>query len=503
MAETNHFLIESLGDLFRKVQSQKIFPDSKYFVDSTPRVETEVILADYEKSSTEPDFDLNLFLTTHFIFPAELSSDYLSAKKPILQHLEELWTVLKRTPSVHGGTLIPLPHPYIVPGGRFREVFYWDSYFTLLGLQVSRQVELIQSMVDNFAYLLDELGFIPNGNRSYFLGRSQPPFFVLMVELLAEEKGEQILLHYLPQLEKEYAFWMDGADQLTMRNNCHRRVLRLDDGAILNRYWDDKDYARPEAYFEDSSVASRSGREPEIVQRHLRAACESGWDFSSRWLKDPTKMETIEAADIIPVDLNCLLLHLEEVLLKIYTIRKEDKKIKDFQSATNKRHSAIQKYFWNEEKGFYFDYHFKNKEQNSHFTLAAVFPLYFRVATSEQAKKISDMLDEKFLVEGGLITTLVKSGQQWDAPNGWAPLQWVAYKGFQEYGFLELAAKLRERWTKNCERVYTETGKMMEKYNVMDTNIKAGGGNYPNQDGFGWTNGVYLRMKMEEGKLTS
>jgi len=273
------YLVESLGELFTKVQSQKIFPDSKYFVDATPRLETDALLLEYEKSSREPDFDLNLFLTTNFTFPPPPSSDYLSAQKPIIQHLEELWTVLKRTPQVHGGTLIPLPYPYIVPGGRFREVFYWDSYFTLLGLQVSGQVDLIQSMVDNFAYLIDQLGFIPNGNRSYFLGRSQPPFFVLMVELLAEIKGEEVLTTYLPQLEKEYAFWMDGADNLTIRKNSHRRVVRLDDGAILNRYWDDKDYARPEAFFEDSNVAKRSGKSLEIVQRHLRSACESGWDF--------------------------------------------------------------------------------------------------------------------------------------------------------------------------------------------------------------------------------
>ncbi len=492
------FLIESLGELFTKVQSQKIFPDSKYFVDATPRLETDALLIEYEKSCRAPDFDLNLFLTTHFTFPPELSSDYLSAQKPIIQHLEELWTVLKRTPQVHGGTLIPLPHPYIVPGGRFREVFYWDSYFTLLGLQVSGQNELIQSMVDNFAYLIDELGFIPNGNRSYFIGRSQPPFFVLMVELLAEVKGEQILSTYLPQLEKEYAFWMDGADKLTMRNNRHRRVLRLGDGAVLNRYWDDKDYARPEAFFEDSNIAKRSDRPLEIVQRHLRSACESGWDFSSRWLRDPMKMETIEAADIIPVDLNCLLLHLEETLLKIYTSRKDVQKVKQFQVATNKRHSAIQQYFWNEAKGFYFDYHFVDKKQTDRFTLAAVFPLFLRVSTPGQAKKVADILEKDFLAEGGLVTTLTRSGQQWDAPNGWAPLHWMAYKGLLEYRFKELASKVRERWIQTCNRVYAETGKMMEKYNVLDTSIKAGGGNYPNQDGFGWTNGVYLRMARDE-----
>src|SRR4030081_1780830 len=149
MSSDELFFIESLGDLFLSVQSQKIFPDSKFFVDCIPRSEPANILLEYEKIKNQPDFDLKLFVATHFIFPAELSSGYLSANKPLLQHLQDLWMVLKRTPSIHGGTLISLPFPYIVPGGRFREVFYWDSYFTMLGLQVSRETELIKSMIAN------------------------------------------------------------------------------------------------------------------------------------------------------------------------------------------------------------------------------------------------------------------------------------------------------------------------------------------------------------------
>ena len=268
--------------------------------------------------------------------------------------------------------------------------------------------------------------------------------------------------------------------------------------AVLNRYWDDKDYTRPEAFFEDSNVAKSSGRPLVEVQRHLRAACESGWDFSSRWLRDGKTMETIEAAHIIPVDLNCLLLHLEETLLKIYTLKQDDPAmIQTFQAAVQKRHTAIQKYCWNEAKGFYFDYHFKDKQQTDKYSLAAAYPLFFWIASPQQAQSVARVLEQKFLFDGGLVTTLVTTGQQWDAPNGWAPLQWMAYKGLLENGFTELAARVRERWLKNCEKVYDDTGKMMEKYNVVDMHIKAGGGKYPNQDGFGWTNGVYLRMRQD------
>src|ERR1700704_3481131 len=159
MVSTEFFFVESLGDLYKTVQGQKFFPDPKYFVDCTPRGEPGAILAEYEKLKDQPGFDLNLFMPGHFIYPPEYSSNYLSSSKPILQHIEELWTVLKRTPSSHGGTLIQLPFPYIVPGGRFREIFYWDSYFTMLGLQVSKHTDLIQSMVENFAHLIDLVGY--------------------------------------------------------------------------------------------------------------------------------------------------------------------------------------------------------------------------------------------------------------------------------------------------------------------------------------------------------
>lgn len=495
MAE-EFFFVESLNGLYEAVQSQKIFPDPKYFVDCTPRTDAATIVSEYEKLQHEPGFDLNLFVNTHFILPPEVHTGYLSANKPLLQHIEELWTVLKRTPVelTHCGTLIPLPHPYIVPGGRFREIFYWDSYFTMLGLEVAGHIDLIENMIDNFAYLASRVGHIPNGNRTYFLSRSQPPFFSLMVELLADKKGPDILLRFLPALETEYAYWMDGSSLLNLSQTCYRHVVLMPDGSILNRYWDDKSTVRPEAWYEETKLANRSGRPVHQVYRHLRAACESGWDYCSRWLADGQTWETIETTHIVPVDLNCLLLHLEEVLLKIYTMRNDGEKMMAMQSATQKRFSAIQQYCWNESFGFYFDYHHILQRQTGKYSLAAIYPLFFKVASPEQAQAIANIIEEKFLCEGGLVTTLVNTSQQWDSPNGWAPLQWMAYKGLQQYGFVELAAKVKDRWLKTCEKVYADTGKMMEKYNVLDVQAKAGGGKYPNQDGFGWTNAVYLAL---------
>lgn len=132
-----------------------------------------------------------------------------------------------------------------------------------------------------------------------------------------------------------------------------------------------------------------------------------------------------------------------------------------------------------------------------HFNLSTVFPLFFNTASTEQAAAVAAVIENKFLQPGGLVTTLYTTGEQWDAPNGWAPLQWMAYKGLKNYRFNELAAAVKNNWLHNCEKVFSATGKMMEKYNVMDIHATAGGGEYPNQDGFGWTNGVYLKMKEE------
>src|SRR5450432_2243671 len=162
MPEKDIFFIDSLGSLYTDVQLQKIFPDSKYFVDCIPNNDTGTILQAYEKEKEQAGFDLKKFVTEHFIFPVDFVSIYRSDNKPILQHLEEIWAVLNRQPqSVRGGTLIPLPYSYVVPGGRFREIYYWDSYFTMLGLQVSKKVDIMQNMIDNFAYLVDTFGFIP------------------------------------------------------------------------------------------------------------------------------------------------------------------------------------------------------------------------------------------------------------------------------------------------------------------------------------------------------
>ncbi len=485
------FDMTALGVLFEDVQQSGIFADSKTFNDCIPLAAASEILDVYQATKNQPTFDLATFVTTYFQIPTTHINAYHSdTTKPIEQHIDGLWDVLTREAEPSVGSLIGLPQPYIVPGGRFQEIYYWDSYFTMLGLQVSQRQDLIKAMVNNFAHLIDTLGHIPNGNRSYYVSRSQPPFFALMVALL----GASTLDTYLPFIEKEYNFWMDGETHLSSAVDSVARVVRLADGTVLNRYWDALDTPRPEAFKEDVEVAQHATQQPTTeTYRHLRAAAESGWDFSSRWLADGQHLSSIVTTQILPIDLNCLLYYIEKILAKTYQ-NAASSKASFYYKKAEQRQKAIQATFWDAATGFFFDYNFHQQQHTACYSLAACFPLFVGIATPTQAEKVAKLLETKFLQAGGLLTTLHHTGQQWDAPNGWAPLHWIAYQGLCRYGHTALAKKIKTAWLETCQKVYQNTGKMTEKYNVANPDLLGGGGEYPNQDGFGWSNGVFLAL---------
>ncbi|HEY4041611.1 MAG TPA: trehalase family glycosidase, partial [Rhodopila sp.] len=307
------------GPLYRDVELASIFPDSKTFPDLIPSAAPSAVLLDYDTTRGNPGFDLEAFVEQYFSGPTPPGPavNPAAAGQHMLDYVESLWPVLQQSAtSVPAySTLLPLPYPYVVPGGRFREVYYWDSYFTMLGLEQDGQHALAVDMLKDFAYEIDQYGHVPNGNRSYYLSRSQPPFFSLMVELIAQYDGPATYTTYLPQLQAEYAYWMQGEDELRP-GRAARNVVQLLDGTILNRYWDDRRAPRDESYKEDVQTAAQSSRPAPEVWRNLRAAAESGWDFSSRWLADGATLSTVQTLALLPPDLNSLLVHLERTLAK-------------------------------------------------------------------------------------------------------------------------------------------------------------------------------------------
>ncbi|WCF42371.1 alpha,alpha-trehalase [Enterobacter roggenkampii] len=485
-----------LGPLFNDVQSAKLFPDQKTFADAVPKSDPLMILADYRMQHTQSSFDLRHFVEMNFTLPAEGEKYVPPAGQSLREHIDDLWPVLTRTTdkaSNKWDSLLPLPKPYVVPGGRFREVYYWDSYFTMLGLAESDHWDKISDMVDNFAYEIDTFGHIPNGNRSYYLSRSQPPFFSLMVELLATHDSDA-LKKYRPQMEKEYAYWMDGVDAL-QPGQANKRVVKLDDGAVLNRYWDDRDTPRPESWLDDVNTAKSNPNRPATeIYRDLRSAAASGWDFSSRWMDDPQKLGTIRTTSIVPVDLNALMFKMEKLLARASQESGDAASASKYETLATARQKAIESHLWNDKEGWYADYDLKSKKVRNQLTAAALFPLYVKAAAQDRAAKVAAATSSRLLKPGGIATTTVNSGQQWDAPNGWAPLQWVAAEGLQNYGQEKVSMDVTWRFLKNVQHTYDREKKLVEKYDVSTTGTGGGGGEYPLQDGFGWSNGVTLKM---------
>lgn len=489
------------GKLFEDVQLKRALGDNKSFVDMVPQHSPEVILKRYVALKKKDSASLRTFVLANFYLPMTPQTK-VSEGLALNEHLKQLWTTLTRKADnkMRYSSLLPLPDSYIVPGGRFREIYYWDSYFTMQGLAVSNRFDLIGDMLDNFKYLIDTYGHIPNGNRNYYLSRSQPPYFALMVELLHQNRGDEVYKKYLSAMEKEYNWWMNGTEKLSTQQ-AYRRVVKMEDGSILNRYFDDKKSPREESYFEDVHTAKKYTAKDGNAFTNLRAGAESGWDFSSRWFDDTLHLHTIETTNIIPVDLNSLLYKYEMILSHAAKAAGKESLSKSYAAKAEKRKAALLKYCWDEKREYFFDYDFKEKDLTGKWSLAGVMPLFCDAATTDQAEAVKNRINQKFLRDGGVVTSLYKTGQQWDSPNGWAPLQFITVKGLTNYGHHDLARTIGERWMNVNEKVFKATGKMMEKYNVEDMSLESGGGEYPNQDGFGWTNGVYLMFyQMFRGK---
>lgn len=489
--------------LFHDVQLRRINADSKTFVDAVPLKRRQAILKAYEKQRDQPGFDLMDFVADHFTLPSagatlvEETNDH-----DMSGHITSLWRSLERKTHKKTGSLLEVPYPYVVPGGRFNELFYWDSYFVMLGLAADGRIDLVESIIKNFAYMLRKYGYIPTANRSYLTTRSQPPYFAKMIQLLAVYRGQRVILTYLPYLLAEYRFWMKGSKTIRPEQTALRRVVRMPDGTFLNRYYDNSDDPRPESYPEDIETAEQAvERQAAQVYLDVRAAAESGWDFSSRWLGDSHNLSTIQTTNLAPVDLNSLLYELELLIARGYTIMKQKRLAATFHQAAEQRAATMRKYCWDEKRQFFFDFNIETGERSAHQTLAATQPLLAGLATPAQAKAVALHLKDSFLKPGGLVSTLVHSGQQWDAPNGWAPLQLIAIYGLRRYGINSLANEIKKNWLRCNELIYNDRHKMVEKYDVLHPGAAAAGGEYALQDGFGWTNGVAQTLIKEDERV--
>ena len=376
----------------------------------------------------------------------------------VLDYIAAYWPRLVRRQPRDQGTLIGLPQPYVVPsdGAMFNEMYYWDSYFTALGLVETEYEPLIAGMTENMAYLYRRFGVIPNASRYYFLSRSQPPFFTAMIRLAyaaktraGDPQADRWLARQMRLAEAEHATVWLGTQQ------PHARLVH----AGLSRYFD-------------------------INFLDILASCESGWDHSTRcderWL------------DHLPVDLNSILYACELDFAWFHEKRGEHEQAAAWQARAATRAATMRDLLWDEAQGCFFDYDYRNGQRTPHPSLAAFYPLWAGWATPDQAARLVAEWLPRFSRPGGLVTTLEeRAGRQWAWPNGWAPLQWIAAAGLERYGYAAEAQRVMRVWCDTCATVFAETGTMWEKYNVVAPGAHAEGGVYGLVTGFGWTNGVF------------
>jgi len=478
------------GPLFVRVQMAGLHPENDNFVDDVPKASPLAIMQRYRAADPRTRTALLEFVEDNFTFPARVRTPPIPADRTVSAHIARIWPLLTRPAVVPPAysSLLYVPKPYVVPGGAFQEFYYWDSYFTMLGLIPDGHLDLAGDLVDDFSYLIETYGHIPNGARTFYLSRSQPPVYYLMVGLLDRARPAQAWAAHLRDLEGEYAYWMQGAEGLRP-GRARRNVVAMPDGSILNRYWDERDVPRDEGYRNDVLTARAAGKPPAAVYRDIRAAAESGWDFSSRWFGDRRHMSTIRTTSIVPVDLNSLLYGLEEAIARGCEAKHDIACEQDFDARAHRRRNAMDRYLWDAASGYFVDYDWREAKRRNELSAATLYPLFVGLATRQQAQRVATITRSTLLKSGGIVTTTLHTGQQWDAPNGWAPLQWIAVRGLARYGDDALAHDIARRWVATVRRVYANTGRIFEKYDVEQA-LPGGGGEYPVQDGFGWTNGV-------------
>jgi alpha,alpha-trehalase len=436
---------------------------------------------------------------------ARVDRELTAALKPADRAQIDLRVLPADPLSVKEHGLLYVPHPYVVPGGRFNEMYGWDSYFIQVGLLRDDEVEKAKDLVDNFVYEIDHYGTILNANRTYFLSRSQPPFLTRMILGVYERtKDREWLRGTWPSVEKYYAFWTTEPHLIPSLGLS--RYYDLGEGPGAEVVSDEKDaegrthYDRAREYYKTHTVtdydvarfydAKRDELTP-LFYKGDRSMRESGFDPSNRF--GPFSVDIVDHA---PVCLNALLYVMEQEAAQI-AAQLGRKDAGEWTARAGKRRAAVDRYLWDEAAGVYRDYNFVTAKRRDYPFGTTFYPLWARMASPAQARRVADSL-KTLEAPGGLLTSTNASGNQWDAPFGWAPLQMIAVDGLRHYGHREAADRLARKFVGTVVKEFEEHGVILEKYDLVRRESDVAGGirfGYSaNQIGFGWTNAAVLDL---------
>eukprot|EP01138_Halocafeteria_seosinensis_P013871 gb/GECG01014164.1/.p1 GENE.gb/GECG01014164.1/~~gb/GECG01014164.1/.p1 ORF type:complete len:689 (+),score=57.66 gb/GECG01014164.1/:1-2067(+) len=551
------------GPLLKAVQLSGIFEDSKTFVDMPMRDEPEAILQRFhkvfpnEEAAQNSPHQLKHFVNQHFAnvsgsltpaippdfvsFPTIAEDQTNETLRNWTVSINRIWLTLSRKPSSlvdifpQRFSLLNSKHPLIIPGDRFRESYYWDTYWIIMGLQRCGMTTTALYLVENLLGYVERFGFVPNGGRVYYLTRSQPPLLSEMTLLLYEKtlesandmsSGNISLLSFAgPLLETEYDTFMDV-------HSVQLPSLSESETVTLNRYNANTSLPRPESYLTDYDHARNHGINPSSVEarrlyHQIASGAETGWDFSSRWLQNNSDFATIGTDKVIPVELNTILYRMELNLALINTILDQINPAMNltkhnasyYIARANERVEAMTTYLWDENCSCWKDYILATESENTtgkmsdQISPANYVPIWgacgpialnmshsclFDHANGTLVTNVVESLNTSSLLqEGGVLTTLVETGQQWDSPNSWAPLNHWLISGLKGIGTLKtekFARDLARLWLRSNLIGFQENNSMFEKYDAYKPGETGAGGEYTPQVGFGWTNGVALDL---------
>ncbi|CAG9811917.1 unnamed protein product [Chironomus riparius] len=521
------------GRLLETIQLAHIYADSKTFVDmklkqspaktleifdefvsKNPDPSTEDLKKWVESNFEEPGSEFETWKPDDFTKnPAVLDKISDKSFRSFAYDLNGIWNDLGRKikKEVHENeelySIIYVENPMIVPGGRFREFYYWDSYWVLRGLLLSEMTHTAKGMLENFFSIVLRFGFIPNGGRIYYSMRSQPPLLTPMVKTYVDHtKDFEFAVKAVDVLALEFDYWMSNH---TVMVKGHKMAV----------YGDKSSGPRPESYREDIETANgfTTDEDKEEHYSELKAAAESGMDFSSRWFVDAEggnngTLANLKTRSIVPVELNAILHWNAKIIAEFYGYAGNITKQTEYLEIAKQFLDAVNEVLWDEETGAWLDYDLINQKNRPFFVPTNLAPLWMRcydVTKREHiASKVMKYINNTRLDDypGGVPTTLVKSGEQWDWPNVWAPLQHMLIVGLDNLGTKESKEKAQDwaqRWVLSNYLAYKESGHMFEKYMATELGGHGGGGEYEVQTGFGWTNGVILDLLDHYGNVLS
>ncbi|XP_041977937.1 trehalase-like [Aricia agestis] len=520
--------------LLHHVQMARIYNDSKTFVDFQMKTDEQTILAEFDKllaetSDSPTKEQLQEFVNKYFDNTSELEKwtppdfnqnpPYLRSirdkkLRQFASDINQIWPVLGRKVKdiVHEKpelfSFIPVHNGFIIPGGRFTELYYWDTYWIIEGLLISGMKETVKGIIGNLIELQRKFGHIPNGARWYYQERSQPPLLSGMVSQYMRATNDlKFLRENIDALESEMEYWLDT--QSVTFDVCGKQYTLL-------RYFAPSEGPRPESYYEDYTNAQTFPTEELRKEFYvsIKSGAESGWDFSTRWFVDQNggnrgNLSTIHTFEIVPVDLNSIFANAMQNLASFYSKIGQPRKGVSWDWLAEQWRNDIQDVLWNKEDGIWYDWDLEHGQHRKYFYPSNVAPLWMRavdkVFIKEKGPVILKYLKNSHGLDypGGVPTSLIRSGEQWDFPNAWPPLVSIMINGLEALKIEEaskLAFTLAQRWVRANYKGFNETKAMFEKYDVELPGKVGGGGEYQVQLGFGWTNGVVLEMLSKYGK---